>query len=551
VAIGGIGVSAAPEACRGFFDILLIGEAEFIWPRFIADWKAGNYRSEYRQVTKPDLAASPTPKWDSVADRMGNYVWGAVQTTRGCPFSCEFCDVIYLHGRHPRQKPIDRVLEEISTLERLGMHTIFFCDDNFIANSRYTKDLARELISLNQSFGNPVSFVTQLTIDVAKDKELLGLLTDANFTGLFIGIETPNEESLIETNKPQNYKTDLMESVREIQSYGMAIRAGMIVGFDHDDRRIFDQQFHFLQEACIPMMSTHILRAPIGTPLWARLRKEGRIVLDEEHQIYGNLHGANTNIVPRKMTRVELFEGYLGLVERLSEWANFEARVKGFVSGVKQRPQIPQKKRPIEWKFLFGFLKYLLFSVDRETRRATLRIIRHTRRHAPFLQRRVFGVIGMQYSRRAMLQSVREALCRRIELEESEGFNLEIDKADIFIPDNFQKPYREILPHIHERVYQGLGDKTRTDEALVEIFGSFIIRWGQSLDAFSDHHKSFLTELADRTIAKLNSVTKGASSTTTPRADHAPDVNKTGLAGEILKAVEQELRSNTETARTP
>jgi hypothetical protein len=150
-----------------------------------------------------------------------------------------------------------------------------------------------------------------------------------------------------------------------------------------------------------------------------------------------------------------------------------------------------------------------------------------------------------------MLQSVREALSKRIELERSEGFNLAIDKTDISVPDNFLKPYREILPHIHERVYQGLGDKVRTDEALVEIFSSFIIRWGRSLDAFSDHHNTFLTELADRTVAEFNNVTKGGSSAITPRADRVPDVTKAGLAGEILKAVEQELRRNSETARTP
>jgi radical SAM superfamily enzyme YgiQ (UPF0313 family) len=549
VAIGGVGVSAAPETCRGFFDILLIGESELIWPRFIADWKAGNYRSEYRQVVKPDLAISPIPKWDSIAYCMESYAWGAVQTTRGCPFSCEFCDVIYLHGRFPRQKPIDMVLEEVSVLERLGMQAIFFCDDNFIGNTRYAKELVRELISLNRSFRYPVAFITQLTIDVAKNEELLELLADANFVGLFIGIETPNKESLIETKKLQNYKINLMESVRKIQSYGMAIRAGMIVGFDHDDKEIFNQQFQFLQEACIPMMSTHILRAPIGTPLWARLKNEGRIVLDEEHQIYGNLHGANTNIIPLKMTRVELFEGYLSLVKRLSEWRNFEARIKNFVSGVSQRPNVPQKKRPIQWKFLLGFLKYLLFSVDKETRRATFRIIRHTRRHAPFMLRRIIGLLGMQYSRLAMLQSVHTALHRRIEMEKSADFNLEKDQTDICIPENFKTHYRKILPQIHKRVYLSLADKTRTEEALVEIFADFIIRCGQTLDSFSDQHRDLLRDLTDHAVASLNGSTNDISSALTKSTNQVPGIKETRLAEDILKAMEQELRGNNSNRR--
>lgn len=546
VAIGGVGVSAAPEVCRGVFDILFIGEAELTWPRFIADWKAGNYRPEYRQVAKPDLSISPIPKWDSVTDSMKYYVWGAVQTTRGCPFGCEFCDVIYLHGRQPRHKPIDKVLKEVSALERLGTPSIFFCDDEFIGNPRYAKDLLRELIPLNRSFRNPVGFITQLTINVAEDEELLELLADANFTGLFIGIETPNKESLLETNKPQNYKTNLLEAVRKIQSYGMSIRAAMIVGFDHDDTRIFDQQFEFLQEACVPMLSTHILRAPIGTRLWARLRREGRIILDEEHQIYGNLHGPNTNIIPKSMTREELFTGYMNLVERLDKWRNFEARVKGFISGVTWRPKTSQKRRKgsIPWKFLLGFLKYLLFSVDRETRWGTFRIIRHTRRHAPFMLRRVLGLLGMQYSRVAMLQAVRQGLQKRIELEKSEGFKLEVDQTEIIIPENFKQPYQEIFPEIHERVYLGLRDKTRTDETLIETLTDFIIRWGQTMDSFSDQHKVFLQELADRAIAKENTATEGVLPVLVQSNEAVPDIKKSKLAEEILKAVEQELRGN-------
>ena len=194
VAVGGPGPSSAPEQCRDDFDILFIGEAELTWPQFISDFLAGNYKSEYRQIAKPDLAISPIPRWDGLADYMENYALGAVQTTRGCPFDCDFCDVIYLHGRRQRHKPIDSVLKEIRVLQELGMRYIFFCDDNFIGNLRYAKELLREVIALNRTFDKPLAFQTQLSINVAKDEELLELLADANFSQILIGIETPNKD---------------------------------------------------------------------------------------------------------------------------------------------------------------------------------------------------------------------------------------------------------------------------------------------------------------------------------------------------------------------
>ena len=134
VVIGGSGVSSAPEQCRDSFDILFIGEAELTWPQFIADWQSGNHQTEYRQIDPPDLSTSPLPRWDLLAKDMKNYFLSAVQTTRGCPFDCEFCDVIYLFGRQPRHKPIDHVLEEIRLQKSLGVERIFICDDNFIGS---------------------------------------------------------------------------------------------------------------------------------------------------------------------------------------------------------------------------------------------------------------------------------------------------------------------------------------------------------------------------------------------------------------------------------
>ena len=292
------------------------------------------------------------------------------------------------------------------------------------------------------------------------------------------------------------------------------------------------------------MMSTHILRAPIGTPLWARLREDERIVLDKNHQIYGNLHGANTNIVPHRMTRAELFAGYLRLVERLSEWRNFELRLKSFISGITYQPDISAKKRPVSWSFIFGFIKYLLFSVDRETRRTTLRIMRHTRRYAPFMMKRVLGLIGLQYSRLDMLRSVRQALLERIKLEESADFKLEIDRSNSIIPDKFKKPYQQIFPEISRRVYTDLADKTVAEETLIKVFIDFITRWGQTTDSFTDQHRASISDLVDRIITMQNSLPKSASSSLTSGDETFSNIKNTELAEEVLKAVEQELRSN-------
>src|SRR5690606_20299930 len=136
----------APELCRGVFDVIFLGEAELTWPQFLRDWQQGTHRKEYRQVERPDLATSPAPRWDSVAKDVASYRIAGVQTTRGCPYDCEFCDVIHLFGRQPRHKPVPQVIEEIVALQKLDVRRIFICDDDFIGDKKYAKELLRALI---------------------------------------------------------------------------------------------------------------------------------------------------------------------------------------------------------------------------------------------------------------------------------------------------------------------------------------------------------------------------------------------------------------------
>jgi radical SAM superfamily enzyme YgiQ (UPF0313 family) len=551
VAVGGPAVSASPEHYRDHFDILFIGEAEYTWPRFIAEWKAGSHRREYRQVNKVDMTDSPLPRWDKV--RTNRYFVGGVQTTRGCPFDCEFCDVIYIYGRQARHKSIAQVLEEVRALEKLGARAIFFCDDNFIGNPGYTKALLKELIPVNRSFRQPIDFFTQITLNVAKDDDLLESLAEANFAGMFIGIETPNIESLIESNKPQNYRTDIVEDVKKIQSYGIPIRAGMIVGFDHDDTSIFRSQFEFLQEAAIAIPFINTLKAPAGTKLWVRLHREGRVVeFHDQATTTGDRQTAGseflTNILPKRMTRIELLAGYRDLMRQVRDWDNFETRVKLLVSRVRRPPA-----DRVSWQGILLALYVVLFHFDRHARRATVRLALYTLRHSPSMLNRVLRLVWNQYIEAVRLPMLLEGIDEQIRRETETSHKLRPAATVFLVPDAFKKPYRAFFPELYQRVYLGLEDKSRIHDALTEVTYDFLTRWGPSFEEFEEHHRSFLYELCDRTLAKENgdvpaarengALPIGPADGNGNLSEGQAGVRLKRLADEVLRVVEQDLRS--------
>jgi hypothetical protein len=421
VAIGGIDVSSSSRFFRNDADILFFGEAELTWPQFIADWRAGSYRKEYREFTFPDLALSPLPRWDSIADDIPSYLAGTVQTSRGCSFDCDFCQISYLYGRQMRHKPIDKILKEVATLERLGMVSILFCDSNFIGNPRYTKNLLRELIPLNNSFAQPLRFQTDLTINVANDDELLALLADANFNMLLIGIESPNKESLKETNKLQNVRSDLVADCKKIMSYGIPIEASMIVGFDHDTSEIYDQLFQFHQESHMPSTKINILKALQGTRLQSRLIKDGRF-LNVDKGLY------DENGFFSKDTRGATISDYLNLAERLYDWDTFASHVKEFVSNVKRQPNVPQKSGPQQ--DLSPALTSFILSMDEKAKSTIFNIALHTRQKAPFMMRKVIALISRQYLEAINLPLLREAILKQIEFEASVDIEQFIEKSE-------------------------------------------------------------------------------------------------------------------------
>jgi len=328
VVIGGPLANLLPDVCSFFCDVLFEGEAEYTWPRFLRDYLAGSVERRYVEPEKIHLPDSPPPRLDLLK---GNYAHGIVQCTRGCPFSCEFCDIIVMYGRKMRLKPIERVLQEIEAWKTRGVPQVFFADDNFIGNRAYAKDLLRALARWNKRQRPAMSFYTQASIDMVRDEELLGLLRDANFVSVFIGVESPRKSSLAETHKTQNEKLDMVEAIHKIQSYNLFISAGMIVGFDNDDATIFDEQYDFLQRAGIPIAMVSALMAVPKTPLYKRLKAAGRLIKrtrtsNKEPSQYAGTNGG-TNFHPLLMTVAELKRGQQELCRRLYAPAAFAERL--------------------------------------------------------------------------------------------------------------------------------------------------------------------------------------------------------------------------------
>jgi len=324
VVAGGPFATLCPEELRGRVDVLFVGEAEYTWPRFLRDHEAGRSQAEYRQDDKPSMLDSPLPRFDLLkADR---YRSMTIQFARGCPFNCEFCDIIVMYGRRPRTKSVAQVLAEVEAIHRLGARNIFVVDDNFIGNKKEAKELLRALSEWQQARGYPIEFMTEMSLNVAQDAELLDLMKRAYFSTIFVGIESPRKASLAESNKAQNMREDIVAAVHRIQAAGIEVMAGMIVGFDSDDPSIFEEQFRFIQQARIPISMTGMLNAMPRTPLHARLKAAGRLIAESVGDQF-----VFTNIVPAGMSRRELYEGYRTLLRRLYGYRNYRRRAMALI----------------------------------------------------------------------------------------------------------------------------------------------------------------------------------------------------------------------------
>lgn len=312
----------------------VLGEAEETMPQLVADLESGRLQPTYQNTGFPSLTATPMPRWDLI--KLRHYVTMAAQFSRGCPFDCEFCDIVVMNGRVPRTKTPEQFVAELDRLNQLGWHDmVFVVDDNFIGDKRRTRTLLHALIEWRQRTKPKMGFFTEASVNLADDPELCALMVEAGFTKVFVGIETPSAEALEECHKVQNRSRDLVSAVHTLQRAGLEVMGGFIVGFDSDVADIFKRQFEFIQRSGVAIAMVGLLTALPRTKLWLRLKREGRL----EKESSGNNTQAVLNFVP-KLNREYLQQGYRELMRKLYEPRDYHARIRIFLR--QYRPTGPR-----------------------------------------------------------------------------------------------------------------------------------------------------------------------------------------------------------------
>ena len=312
-------------------DHFVLDEGEITVPLFLADLEEGNPRRVYTSPERPDIKKTPLPLWDLISFK--HYATLSIQYSRGCPFNCDFCDIIILNGRVPRTKASEQVMGELSALYDRGWRGgVFIVDDNFIGNKQKVKRLLPDLTHWNQERKYPFHFITEASLNLADDDELMKMMVDANFSQVFLGIETPNEESLTECNKVQNAERDLAASIQKIQQAGLEVMGGFIVGFDNDPPSIFEQQIRFIQRVGVVTAMVGLLHAVPRTPLYQRLKLQGRILMDST----GNNTDGTLNFIPKMDTQL-LVDGYRQIINTIYAPKEYYERVRTFLKGFQPR----------------------------------------------------------------------------------------------------------------------------------------------------------------------------------------------------------------------
>lgn len=348
-------VAGGPLFTTGFeeflenIDYFVLGEAEITLPLFLEDLKNGNLKKIYKPDRFPDITQTPVPLWELID--MRKYASMSIQFSRGCPFNCEFCDIILLNGRVPRTKNKEQILDELNALyKREWRGNVFFVDDNFIGNKiKLKEEILPSIIKWMEEKKYPFTFNTQVSINIADDTELMDLMVKAGFNTVFVGIESPNEESLKGCNKLQNINRNLLESIRTIQNHGLEVQGGFIIGFDQDTLSIFEQMSLFIQKSGIVTAMVGLLQAPPKTRLWERLKKEKRLI----SQPTGSNTDCTINFQP-KMELSSLLSGYKRIVNHIYSPRNYYQRLRNFLKEYKPRPK---RNEHLNFEHFLAFLK--------------------------------------------------------------------------------------------------------------------------------------------------------------------------------------------------
>ena len=351
VVAGGSYASLCPGQYKDVADTIVAGEAEYIWSDFCRDFEAGTPKRLYQESGVVDLSDSPIPRFELL--KLDKYNAIGLQFSRGCPYRCDFCDIIVMFGRRPRTKSPEQVGRELDVLRSLGVRNLFFVDDNFIGNKGRAKKLLGFLRDYQSHHHYQFDFGTEASLNIAEDDELLRLFTEAGFSWVFIGIESPDEQSLRETKKTQNARLDALAAVRKIHTRGINILAGFIIGFDNDTLETFNRQFRFIMASGIQVAMVGLLTALPRTPLYERLEGEGRLITGAEHS---DNTRPGTNFVPKGMGYEDMVQNYKALYRRLWSDHNIAARIQS-KSRYLTRP-VPQNAYKLHENF--GMLGRLL-----------------------------------------------------------------------------------------------------------------------------------------------------------------------------------------------
>ncbi|MEJ2738942.1 MAG: B12-binding domain-containing radical SAM protein, partial [Dehalococcoidia bacterium] len=335
-------------------DHFVLGEAEITLQPFINDLISGNPRHIYTSNERPDIRETPIPLWSLI--NIKHYSSMNLQYSRGCPFDCEFCDIVLLNGHKPRTKGKEQLIAEMDALYENGWRgSLFIVDDNFIGNKKKLKaETLPALVEWRKRKRFPFALCTEASINLADDEELMGLMVDAGFDVVFIGIETPNDESLVECAKYQNQNRNLVDTVKKLQRFGLEVQGGFIVGFDSDPESIFQTQIEFIQKSGIVTAMVGILNAPTGTKLYKRLQDEGRLL----NSFTGNNTDYSLNFVP-KMDMEKLLEGYKNILDTIYSPREYYERIRTFLKEYKPPRTTPGKVQSHQIKAFFRSIWYL------------------------------------------------------------------------------------------------------------------------------------------------------------------------------------------------